>query len=303
MQRPHTPVLLEEVLKTFQNFKGYFTDCTLGYAGHSEQLLKKNKDLKLIGIDRDEEAIEFSKKVLKPFQDRVIFIKSNFADAIEEVLKTYPVKGILADLGVSSLQLDSPKRGFGFESEKLDMRMDQKSNSLTAYDVINYYDENRLSEIFYNYGEIPQAKKLAKAILKARPITTPAEFKKVVEQTLPKNRRLSPATLAFQAVRIEVNRELEELKKLLDSLERYKPKGAKVAIITFHSLEDRVVKERFRKWSKGCICPPEAFKCECGGDNQLGKLLTKKPIIASSKEVELNPRSRSAKMRIFEFKE
>jgi len=302
LQTPHIPVLLEEVVESFSDVDGYCVDCTLGYAGHTLELLKKNPNLKIIGIDKDPDAIEFSKKLLKPFQNRVKIIHSNFSDAIEEVLKTYPIKGVLADLGVSSLQLDSPSRGFGFKSQKLDMRMDKKG-TLSAYDVINFYDEKRLSEIFYKYGELRQARKLARAIIQARPITTPQEFKNLVEKTIPKTRKLSPATLAFQAVRIEVNKELEELEKLLDTLQKYKPSGAKVAIITFHSLEDRLVKERFKRWARECICPQEAFRCECGGDRALGKILIKKPIIATSKELQENPRSRSAKMRIFKFKE
>ncbi len=302
MKSPHVPVLLNEVLHTFKDAKDWIVDCTLGYGGHSEALLRSNSQIKIFGIDQDQEAIEFSKKRLAPFGDRVRIEKGRYSQKIVEALEWLPVGGVLADIGVSSLQLDKKERGFGLQSETLDMRMDQNA-SLSAYDVVNSYDEERLAKIFKEYGEIPQARRLAKAVVEHRPIQSAKELAEIAQKVLPKKGRIHPATTMFQAIRIEVNQELEELTKLLDALEHYRPSGAKVAIITFHSLEDRIVKNRFKEWAKKCICPPEAMKCECGSDNALGRILTKKPITASEEEITQNPRARSAKMRVFEFKE
>ncbi len=302
MKSPHVPVLLNEVLQTFKDTKDWVADCTLGYAGHSEALLRSNPNIKIFGIDQDQEAIEFSKKRLAPYGDRVRIEKGRYSQKITEALEQLPIKGVLADIGVSSLQLDKKERGFGLQSETLDMRMDPQA-ALSAHEVVNHYDEERLAKIFKEYGEIPQAKRLAKAVVEHRPITSAKELAAIAQKVLPKKGRTHPATTMFQAIRIEVNQELEELTKLLDALERYQPSGAKVAIITFHSLEDRIVKNRFKEWAKKCICPPEAMKCECGGDNALGEILTKKPITASEEEIAQNPRARSAKMRVFQFKE
>ncbi|MRI58508.1 MAG: 16S rRNA (cytosine(1402)-N(4))-methyltransferase [Epsilonproteobacteria bacterium] len=302
MERPHIPVLKDEVVDLFADKEGYIIDATLGYGGHSEALLKSSDKIKILGIDQDKEAIAFSKKILAPFQDRVQIYQGRFSQIVPSLLEEYPVVGVLADIGVSSLQLDKKERGFGFESQRLDMRMDQ-DGELSAFDVVNHYDEERLAQILYDYGEIPQAKRLARAIVERRPIHTPKELKQIIESILPKKRRISPATTAFQAIRIEVNKELEELEGLLEALERARPKGAKVGIITFHSLEDRIVKNRFKKWAKECVCPPHAMRCECGADHALGRILTKKPIVATDEEIKINPRSRSAKLRAFEFKE
>ena len=301
---PHIPVLLDEVVEIFKDVKsGYIIDCTLGYAGHSEALLLSNPNIKLIGIDQDNEAILFSKKRLSSFKDRVEIAKGRFSQKIEEFMNL-EIKGVLADIGVSSLQLDKKERGFSFDSDILDMRMD-KNNKLSAYDVVNYYSKERLQYIFKEYGELKNYGKIAQVLVKARskkPIESAKELAKIVEKIVPKNRKIHPATLVFQAIRIEVNDELKELERLLDILEKYRPKKCKVAIITFHSLEDKVVKSRFKSWAKGCICPPQSFKCECGGKNELGTILTKKPITASKEEQKNNPRSRSAKMRLFQFK-
>ena len=215
------------------------------------------------------------------------------------------VVAVLADFGVSSLQLDKKERGFSFDSTKLDMRMDT-NNPFSAYDVINGYSKKQLEKIFREFGEIKEAKKLALAIVNERAnkaIESNLELAKIVEKVIKKKGKTHPATQAFQAVRIEVNQELEEIKSLLDILEEKKPKGAIVSLITFHSLEDRLVKQRFKKWSKSCICPPEFMKCACGNNNHLGKELNKKPITASADEIKKNPRSRSAKLRSFKFKD
>ncbi|BCD60255.1 MULTISPECIES: 16S rRNA (cytosine(1402)-N(4))-methyltransferase RsmH [unclassified Nitratiruptor] len=302
MDAPHKPVLLNEVLDSFQNTTGIIVDATLGYGGHSEALLKHNPDIKIVGIDQDSEAIAFSKQRLAPYGDRVRIIHGRFAEVIEDILKNNEVKGVLADIGVSSLQLDKKERGFSLFSENLDMRMDQNAK-LSAYDVVNTYDEEELKRIFKEYGEIRQAGKLAKIIVENRPIKSAKQLADIALKILPKNKKIHPATTLFQAIRIEVNKELEQLEGLLDALEHHKPKGTKVAIITFHSLEDRIVKQRFKEWAKSCICPPEAMRCTCGADHALGTVVTKKPITASKEECKENPRSRSAKLRVFQFKE
>jgi len=302
MQSPHVPVLLNEVVDTFKQTSGVIVDCTLGYGGHSEALLRSNPSIKIVGIDQDQEAIEFSSKRLAPFKERVQIIKGRFSQVIEEVLKQYPVKGVLADIGVSSLQLDKKDRGFSIHSDRLDMRMD-KDAPISAEDVVNSYDIEELERILKEYGEIPNYKKIAQLIVENRPIKSAKELATLVERHLPKRGKIHPATTLFQAIRIEVNQELEELKNLLIALKNHRPSGARVAIITFHSLEDRIVKQTFKEWARECICPPEAMRCSCGANHALGKIVTKKPIVASKEELQSNPRSRSAKMRVFDFKE
>ncbi len=298
----HISVLLNEVVEIFKEIKeGYIVDCTTGLAGHSSAILKANKNVKLICIDRDEEALAIAKENLKAYSDRVIFAKGSYSSEIEKFAE-YDVKGILADIGVSSLQLDKAERGFQFNSEKLDMRMDKSSN-LSAFEVINYYSIEELERIFKDYGEIREYKKVARLITNERKkekFTSALKLSNLIEKHL-KRGKIHPATLIFQAIRIEVNDELGELSRALKFLEKAPFKNVKVAIISFHSLEDRIVKSAFKEWSKSCICLPEAFKCECGNNHEKGKILTKKPIIPSIKEIKQNPRSRSAKMRIFEF--
>ncbi len=302
---PHIPVLLKETINSFKNIKeGVFIDCTLGYGGHSEAILKEYHNIKLIGIDRDIEAINFSKNRLKIFQNRVEFKKGTFATILKGI-DFSNVVGILADFGVSSLQLDKDERGFNFNSETLDMRMDQ-TNSFSAKELINSYSLEQLNKIFRNFGEIKESKKLSQEIIKYREkkyINSSKELADIISKVIRKKNKTHPATLAFQAIRIEVNKELEEIETLLNILEDKKPKGAIISLITFHSLEDRLVKQRFRQWSKKCICPPEIMRCICGNNNNLGVELNKKPIIANDEEIKVNPRSRSAKLRSFKFKE
>lgn len=300
---PHKPVLLQEVLNAFSDVEGIFVDCTLGYAGHSCALLEQNPKLRLIGIDQDKEAIAFSTNRLTPFKERVEILKGRYAERINDALASHP-KAILADIGVSSLQLDKIDRGFSFQSDTLDMRMDSEQD-FSAFNVVNEYSANELERIFKAYAELHNPTKVVQAITQARakePIRSAKELAHIIEKVLPKRKKIHPATLIFQAIRIEVNDELGELERLLDAIEEAKPKGARVAIITFHSLEDRVVKNRFRQWAKACICPATNMRCECGGHNALGKVLTKKPLIATQEELQSNPRSRSAKLRIFEMK-
>lgn len=300
MNIPHIPVLYDEVIEVFSSIvDGYIIDCTLGYGGHTEALLKHNPNIKMICCDQDTEAIEFSKKRLAPFSDRVIFEHAKFSTMLHKY-KDYPIKGILADIGVSSLQLDKKERGFGFESEELDMRMNPQ-NPLSAKEVVNNYSQNELEEIFREYGEMRDAKRVAKAICDNRPFKSAKELSKMMKNFGGKP-KIHPATLLFQAIRIEVNNELGELDELLESIGNSGLKDTIVAIISFHSLEDRIVKRTFKTWSKNCICPPEIMRCECGNNNALGKIITKKPIIPTKKEQKENPRSRSSKLRVFRMK-
>ncbi len=299
---PHIPVLRDEVVRAFGNVKGTVIDATLGYGGHSEALLASNPNIDIIGIDRDQEAIDFSTKRLASYGGKVQIIKGRFGEVVPQILAERPVAGILADIGVSSLQLDKKERGFSLQSDTLDMRMD-KDAPLSAYEVVNEYGPEELARVLREYGEIRNAKRVAEHIVRHRPIASAKELAEIAAQVLPKTKKIHPATTLLQAIRIEVNQELRELESLLDAVETYTPKGATIAIITFHSLEDRIVKNRFKKWSKKCICPPEAMRCECGGDRALGVIVTKKPITASIEELERNPRARSAKLRIFRIRE
>lgn len=296
---PHIPVLYNEVLDCFKDInKGYIIDCTTGYAGHSSGLLNQNSSVKLICNDQDDEALNFSKNRLKDFENRVEFNKGNFENIIKK-FENYPIRGVLADIGVSSLQLDKLDRGFSFNSENLDMRMNQ-NQSLDASTVINSYSQVELENIFKDYGEIREYKKIASLIVQNRPFYGAKELAEFFYNKLPKG-KIHPATLIFQAIRIEVNDELGVLDRLFKSMEEAKLKDCIVAIISFHSLEDRVVKNYFKKWSENCICPKDAFRCECGKNHALGKIITKKPIIATNFEIKQNPRSRSAKLRVFRF--
>ena len=296
---PHIPVLYNEILDCFKEIKtGYIIDCTTGYAGHSSGLLNQNSSVQLICNDQDDEALEFSKKRLKDFEKRVEFNKGNFEDIIKK-FEDYPIRGILADIGVSSLQLDKLDRGFSFNSKNLDMRMNQ-NQILDASTVVNSYSQVELENIFKEYGEIREYKKVASLIVQNRPFYSAKELADFFYNKLPKG-KIHPATLIFQAIRIEVNDELGVLDRLFKSMEESKLKDCIVAIISFHSLEDRVVKNYFKKWSENCICPKDAFRCECGKNHALGKIITKKPIIATNIEIKQNTRSRSAKLRVFRF--
>ena len=301
---PHIPVLYREVLDTFKDIEsGIIIDCTMGYAGHSSMILEANPNIQLIGIDQDQTAIDFSTKRLAPFGDRVRIKKARFSNAIEEILSEvnpHEIKGILADIGVSSLQLDQKERGFSYESETLDMRMDPNA-PLSAMEVVNEYSLEELERILLEYGELRNCKKIASEIVKNRPFSSAKELGEKVKIHMPHGKKIHPATLLMQAIRIEVNDELGELKSLLQSIQNARLPKAKIAIISFHSLEDRIVKQAFSNFAASCICPPEAFRCVCGNNHSLGKVLTKKPIMAQDDELKENVRSRSAKMRIFQM--
>ncbi len=297
---PHIPVLLKETLDLFKdnmNDEGFFIDCTLGFAGHSEAILENFPNIKLIGIDQDSDALKYAKKRLLRFSDRVEFINKRASEALKE-LKGLGITGVLADIGVSSYQLDEKNRGFTFESDVLDMRMN-KNQKFSARDVINFYPREKLEEIFKKYAEERRYKKIADFIIRQRPLNSNRELTDVLNKAGIKDKK--NLARIFQAVRIEVNNELKELENILENIEKISKDGTIVGIITFHSLEDRIVKNKFREWSRKCICPPEAIRCECGGNNEKGVILTKKPITASKEELNANPRSRSAKLRGFKF--
>ena len=303
----HKPVLLKECINGLNIKKdGIYVDGTLGGAGHSKEILKQlNKDGKLIGIDRDEEAIKAAKENLKEYNN-VIYVHDNHDNLknILEQLEIEKVDGILLDLGVSSYQLDERNRGFSYLGENtLDMRMD-KTQTLDAKTVINTYEEEKLANIIYEYGEERFSRKIAKNICeyrKQKEIETTKELVEIIEKSIPKSKQKDghPAKRTFQAIRIEVNNEIKPLyntvKMCIDLL---KPKG-RLCIITFHSLEDRAVKKAYIEAQGKCTCPSDLPYCICGAKS-LGKIITKKPIIANEQEQKENSRSKSAKLRIFE---
>lgn len=307
MEFKHKPVLLEECIEGL-NIKsdGIYVDGTLGGAGHSKEILEKlSKKGKLIGIDRDEEALEAAKQNLKKFEN-VIYIHDNH-DNIKKILESLSIEkvdGILLDLGVSSYQLDERNRGFSYLGEnKLDMRMD-KSQELTAKTVVNTYKEDRLANIIYEYGEERFSRVIAKNICeyrKNKEIETTKELTQIIEKSIPKSKQKDghPSKRTFQAIRIEVNDEIKPLyntvKECIDLLN----KNGRLCIITFHSLEDRAVKNAYIEAQGKCTCPSDLPYCVCGA-KALGKIITKKPIIPSKQEQEENSRAKSAKLRIFE---
>jgi len=303
-ESPHIPVLYREVADAFEGIEeGTIVDCTMGYGGHSSLLLEANEKIKLIGIDQDQTAIDFSTKRLAPFGDRVKIKKGRFSEMIKTIIEeegAENIRGILADIGVSSLQLDQKERGFSYESETLDMRMD-KGAHLSAAEVVNGYPQKELERILRDYGEIRNAAQIASVIVKHRPFYSAKELSDAVKPFGARGKKIHPATLVMQAIRIEVNDELGELSRLLDAIEEARLPHARIGIISFHSLEDRMVKQRFSQWAKTCICPPEAMRCTCGNDHALGKVVSRKPLTAKADELKANARSRSAKLRLFEM--
>lgn len=301
---PHVPVLYREVIDAFSGIEeGIIVDCTMGYGGHSSMLLEANKNITLIGIDQDQTAIDFSTKRLAPFGDRAKIKKGRFSDVIRAIIAEEGVeniRGILADIGVSSLQLDQKDRGFSYESDTLDMRMDPNA-PLNAAEVVNSYSQKELERILREYGEIRNAAQIASEIVKHRPFTSAKELSDVVKPFGPRGKKIHPATLVMQAIRIEVNDELGELSRLLDAIGEANLPHARIGIISFHSLEDRMVKQRFSEWKRSCICPPEAMRCSCGNNHAKGKIVTKKPLTAQKDELKENARSRSAKLRLFDM--
>ncbi len=305
----HKSVLLWETIEGL-NIKpdGIYVDGTLGGAGHSLEIVKKlGENGRHIGIDQDADAIAAASERLKDYEDKVTIVRSNYS-AMKEILKEHApegVDGIMLDLGVSSYQLDTVERGFGYKNDApLDMRMDQRQ-SLTAKDIVNGYSEMELFRIIKDYGEDQFAKNIAKHIVRTRaekPIETTFELNEIIKAAIPAKMRVTgghPSKRTFQAIRIECNRELEVLRDTLDDMiEALKP-GGRLCIITFHSLEDRMVKSSFKKAENPCVCPPSFPVCVCGNQSK-GKVITRKPILPGDEELEFNKRSKSAKLRIFE---
>ena len=303
----HEPVMVKEVVDTLLiNKKGIYVDGTLGGAGHAYQILK-DTDSFLVGIDCDDEALLFAEKRLAQFGKRKVLVKANFAD-LAEVLGSLNIKkvdGVLLDLGVSSRQLDKPERGFSFNFEApLDMRMDQ-SLKLNAYGIINSLTQGELEKIIRFYGEEKMAARIAKAISQKRelsPIKTTVELAAIVAGAMPakyKRQKIHPATKTFQAIRIAVNNELDNIQPAIDSSVEVLKTGGRLCVISFHSLEDRLVKNELRALAGGCVCPKDIPFCVCQKEAKL-KLITRKALRSSAEETEVNPRARSAKLRVAE---
>ena len=305
----HVSVLLNETINGLNiNSDGTYVDCTLGGAGHSSVIASNlSENGRLIGIDQDEAAIKIATERLEPFKDRVTIVRSNYSE-LKNILSEHApegVDGIMADLGVSSYQLDCIERGFGYKNDApLDMRMDQRQ-TLTAADIVNDYDEMELFRIIRDYGEDKFAKNIAKYIVAARNekrIETTFELNEIIKASIPAKCREKgghPSKRTFQAIRIECNRELEVLRDTIDDMIDCLKPGGRLCIITFHSLEDRIVKTCFKQAENPCTCPPGFPVCVCNKKPK-GYVVTRKPIIPTQEEMEQNSRSKSAKLRIFE---
>ena len=300
----HVPVLLKEAIEGLQAQPGgYFIDCTVGLGGHATAILERILPQgKLLGIDADSEAIRVAKAKFGDYSAVVSLVDNNFAnlEAICSKYKFYPVDGILFDLGVSSMQLDTAQRGFSFQREApLDMRFDPRQE-LTVADIVNTFSEQELAHTIKEYGEEHHSRRIAQHIVQNRPITSTVQLAQVVKQVLGhKHARIHPATRTFMALRIAVNRELENLKVALEQTINLLRFRGRLVVISYHSLEDRLVKEFMRREASSCLCPPGTIVCRCGHVPTL-KLISRKVIRPTSLEIESNPRSRSAKMRIAE---
>jgi 16S rRNA (cytosine1402-N4)-methyltransferase len=310
MEFSHVSILLKECMDGL-NIRpdGIYVDGTLGGGGHTFKLIQFIEGGKVIGIDQDQDALEAATKRLSIFGDKFIPVHNNFSNLLEvlETLKIKKIDGFLLDLGVSSYQLDEAERGFSYMNDgRLDMRMNQE-DEFSAYDVINTYSEDELTQIIRTYGEENWANRIAKFIVEARsekPLETTYELVDVIKNAIPASARKDgphPAKRTFQAIRIEVNNELKIIEKAIEDAVSVLNKGGRVAIITFHSLEDRIVKNTFKKLAQGCICPPEFPVCVCDNKPKV-KIISRKPISPSDREIEENPRARSAKLRIAEKK-
>ncbi|MCI7104695.1 MAG: 16S rRNA (cytosine(1402)-N(4))-methyltransferase RsmH [Lachnobacterium sp.] len=309
MEFKHYSVMLNETIEQL-NIRpdGIYVDGTLGGAGHSSEIAKRLTTGRLIGIDQDADAIAAASERLKDYKDKVTIVRSNYAQ-MKEVLHNLGIEkvdGILLDLGVSSFQLDTPERGFTYRSEDapLDMRMDDRQK-LTARDIVNEYSEMELFRIIRDYGEDRFAKNIAKHIVSAReqkPIETTGELNAIIKGAIPMKVQVTgghPSKRTYQAIRIELNHELDVLRDNLDDMIELLNDGGRCCIITFHSLEDRIVKSAFKKNENPCTCPSNFPVCVCGNKSR-GHVVTRKPILPSEKELEENSRSKSAKLRVFE---
>ena len=302
--RPHLPVLYQQVIRYLQPHSGgRYVDGTVGAGGHARGILEASApDGLLLGLDVDPQALELAQAYLAPFGKRVILREASYTALEEEIraLGWEGVDGILLDLGLSSMQLDRPERGFSFrEDAPLDMRFSPRSPQ-TAADLVNTLPEADLADIIYRYGDERRSRQVARAIVAARPIHTTRQLAEVVARVIGSGRPgIHPATRTFQALRIAVNRELENVESVLPQAIAALLPGGRLAVISFHSLEDRIVKHYFRRESRDCICPPRQPVCTCGHTAQV-RVLTRKPVMASAEEREQNPRARSARLRVVE---
>ena len=303
----HIPVLKKETIELL-NVKdgGVYFDGTLGGAGHSKAIEEQAKIKKLIGVDQDEEALAFAKKTLSGY-DNVVYVHDNFRniDDILESLGEDKLDGILVDIGVSSYQIDAAERGFSFRYDsKLDMRMD-KSKPFSAYNLVNEYSEEELARVIRDYGEEKFARSIARHIVKARldsPIETTKQLENIVLSSVPRYKGQdgkSNVQRTFQAIRIEVNGELDALSEFLQKATDHLKPGGRLAVISFHSLEDRITKQKFKELATGCVCPPDFPICVCGHKASV-KIITKHPVEATDEEIEINSRSACAKLRVVE---
>ena len=308
MEFSHKSVLLDECIDALAiKPEGIYLDGTLGGAGHSLEIVSRLTTGHLIGVDRDRVALAAAQERLKDYLPRVTFVHSNFSelDRILEELQIPAVDGMLFDLGVSSPQLDDALRGFSYMADApLDMRMD-RDDPLTAGEIVNRWPQEELRRILYEYGEERYAPQIAAAIVRSRekkPIETTLELVDIIRSAMPPQalrEKQHPAKRSFQAIRIAVNDELSSVSKMMQAaIRRLKP-GGRLAVITFHSLEDRIVKSEMQQAARGCTCPPEFPVCVCGKKPQI-RLVTRKPIVSGAKELEANPRARSAKLRVAE---
>jgi 16S rRNA (cytosine1402-N4)-methyltransferase len=302
---PHLPVLYQEIISAFDpKSPGIFVDGTLGAGGHAAGILSAcSPSGMLLGLDLDPQALALARERLAPFGDRAVLRQASYTSLEAQLAELGwggRVQGILLDLGVSSMQFDTPERGFSFQADgPLDMRFSPE-NPTTASDLINHLSERQLGEMIWRYGEDRQARRIARAIVAARPIETTRRLAEVIARASGhKNNRIHPATLTFQALRITVNHELEALEAVLPAALRMLAPQGRLAIIAFHSLEDRIVKQFFHKESRDCLCPPQQPICTCGHKATLREV-TRHPIQASEEEVQHNPRARSAKLRVAE---
>ena len=308
MEFHHISVLLNECIDNLNiTPDGIYVDGTMGGGGHSLEIAKRLTTGRLICIDQDPNAHEAAGKRLAEYKDRITFVRDNFGNIanILDSLGIEKIDGMLLDIGVSSHQLDEAERGFSYQQDApLDMRMNP-DRPFSAYDVVNGYDEDELDRVIFTYGEERWARRIAQFIVKereAKPIETTGELVDIIKKAVPKGARKDgphPAKRTFQAIRIEVNGELEVLQRAIDDVAARLAVGGRLCIITFHSLEDRIVKEALRKQENPCICPPQFPVCVCG-KKPLGRVITRKPILPSKEELEENPRSRSAKLRVLE---
>lgn len=305
----HKPVLFDEVMENIiSEGDAVYVDCTLGGGGHTEGMLERSSaESKVIGIDQDKEAINFAKERLKKYGNKIEIFQDNFRnlDTVIYLAGYNKVDRILMDIGVSSNQLDNLERGFSYRYDaKLDMRMD-RNLKISAYEVVNDFSEKEIADIIYKYGEEPKSRKIAKNIVeyrKNKKIETTLELSEIIIKSIGKSMKKHPSKRTFQAIRIFVNKELEVLEEALDKAVNLLNNNGKLLVITFHSLEDRMVKEKFREYENPCTCPPEIPICVCN-KKSLGKVVTRKPITAKKSELNENNRAHSAKLRIFERKE